>query len=404
MSKRVMTYTLSLFVILFFSMGCLEKKEKSVSKKTTANLPDDSSNESSDNSNIFEQKVSVSGLFTCFITQGGVTKCWGDNTKGQLGNSTTVNSLTPVNVSGDHSFQFISTNDKFTCAINTSNKLYCWGDNANGQIGDGTIIDKTSPVEVDNSTEYIQVSLGSSGFTCGLTDSGNVKCWGLNTDGQLGNGTNNSSNSPVMVSGSDIFTQITVGHDHACGLLESGLVKCWGNNTSGKLGDGSTNDSNTPVFESTSSTFQYISAGYAHTCGITQTGGIKCWGNNLQGQLGDGTGSSSSTAVDVDSNEIFESVNLGYTASCAITSAGLAKCWGNNGIGNLGDGTNFNSYGPVNVTGNIAFEALSQGSYGSTVCGVSTDGKFYCWGSNAYGNFGDGTSTNQSTPRLITIN
>ena len=203
------------------------------------------------------------------------------------------------------------------------------------------------------STEAAVLAVAAGRHTCALLSGGAIKCWGKNNFGQLGDGTTTSNSStPVDVSGITTATSIGVGGFHTCALLSDGEIKCWGHNNFGQLGDGTTTGSITPVDVSGITTATSLALGESHSCALLSGGAIKCWGIHDSGQLGDGTTTgNSATPVDVSGITTATSIALGYGHSCALLSGGTIKCWGFNKRGQLGDGTTTDSATPVDVIG-----------------------------------------------------
>ena len=197
------------------------------------------------------QAITAGTYHTCALTTAGGVKCWGLNNFGQLGDGTTTEySTTPVDVIDlSSSVQAIAAEYNYTCALTTAGKVKCWGDNWYGQIReDTTTTHYSTPVDVEGLSGGVRAITAGGAHTCALTTTGGVKCWGANWYGQLGNGTGAYSPTPVGVEGlSGGVRAITVGYAHTCALTTAGEMKCWGYNYYGQLGNGTTTNSLTPV-------------------------------------------------------------------------------------------------------------------------------------------------------------
>ena len=366
--------------------------------------------DSSSNSCISSGNSSVSSGYghTCALTSSGGVKCWGWNNYGQLGDGTTINSLVPVDVSGlTAGVVSLSAGSYHTCALTSSGGVKCWGNNRSGQLGDGTTANRLTPVDVTGLTSgVISVSSGS-GNTCAVTSSGGVKCWGWNGYGQLGNGTTTNSLVPVDVFGlTSGVISVEAGGIHTCSVTSSGGVKCWGFNNNGQLGDGTTANRLTPVdVTGLTSGVVSLSAGGSHTCAVTSSGNVRCWGGNSYLQLGVfyfwvNTSSHWLTPVGITPSDgtKYISVSAGVDHTCALTSSGGVKCWGRGLHGRLGNSNTIDSP-HHNAVVNLSEQIVSVSAGGSHTCALTSSGGVKCWGGNYfYGALGDGTTTNSSVP------
>ena len=182
------------------------------------------------------------------------------------------------------------------CAALSNGTVKCWGGNSNGQLGDGTTDDKVTPVLVSGITNAVSVVAGGD-HTCATLADGTVECWGWNGYGQLGDGTTVSNATPVLVSGITNALSVATGYYHACAALSNGTVECWGDNYYGQLGDGTTDNKTTPVLVSGITNALSVYAGGFHTCATLSDETVECWGWNSYGQLGDEITDDSSTPV-----------------------------------------------------------------------------------------------------------
>lgn len=238
---------------------------------------------------------------TCALTGAGMVQCWGANGAGQLGNGTNTDSLTPVAVSGLASGAVaIVAGATHSCAITAAGGVKCWGDNASGQLGNGTTTGSNVPVDVTGLTAGMASLAANNDHTCAVGTDGGMKCWGANNSGQLGNNSYTSSPTPVQVTGlTSGVAAATAGGFHTCALMTDGTARCWGYNSDGELGNGTTTDSPTPVIVTGLAGGADISSGNTHTCVARSDGSAVCWGANDMGQLGNGTMAASSTPVAV---------------------------------------------------------------------------------------------------------
>ncbi len=335
---------------------------------------------------------------SCARTTAGAAHCWGDNFFGQLGDGSTTHRTTPVAVSGlGAGVAAIAAGDTHSCALTTAGAVLCWGFNGSGQLGDDSTTQRTTPVDVKGVggsgtlSDVAAIAAGTS-HTCALTTAGAVHCWGNNSYGQLGDGSTTPRTTPVAVSGLDSgVAAIAVGGTHSCALTTAGAVRCWGKNLDGQLGDDSTTRRTTPVDvkgvggSGTLSDVAAITAGASHSCARTTAGAVLCWGDNYYGQLGDGSTTHRTTPVAVSGlGSGVAAIAAGSGHTCALTTAGAAHCWGYNTNGQLGDSSTTRRTTPVAVLGlGSGVAAIVAG--GSHSCARTTAGAVRCWGRNVFG-------------------
>lgn len=342
---------------------------------------------------------------TCALTTTGGVKCWGRNSEGQLGNNSTGQRLTPVNVVGLTSGVISLTAGIYhTCAVTSTKGAKCWGSNSVGQLGNNSTATSLVPVDVANLTSGVESIAGGANFSCALTTGGGVMCWGGNGFGQLGN--NSTANSPVPVAVSNLSsgaTSLALGNYHTC-VVVSGGAKCWGYNYAGQVGNGSTTIAKVPADVSgLTSGVLSVTAGAAHACAVTSLGGVKCWGQGTAGQLGNNGLANSSVPVNVSNLSAgVSSVGAGGLHTCAVLSSGAAKCWGDNALGQLGNNSTATSKVPVAVVGltsGVSF--IIGGANGSHTCAATASG-LKCWGNNADGELGNNSTTSTKIPVDVT--
>ncbi len=268
----------------------------------------------------------------------------------------------------------IAAGESSFCATLTTGHVACWGYNFNGELGDGTLNSSAQPVTVVGVSNAVQVTVGAS-HVCALLADGGVKCWGRNDRGQLGDGTLVERHSAVPVAGLSDAVQVSAGGYHTCVLRATRTVACWGT-----LGDGAS-ESTTPADVPGIATAAKVSAGHYQTCVLLQDHSIHCLGYNVFGGVGDGTTESRSAPVAVVGMADATDLSTGNDHSCAVAD-GKAWCWGEGHDGELGDGAmpTFSAV-PVAVSGPFAAASVSVGTW--SACGLTGQGAVACWGGNA---------------------
>jgi alpha-tubulin suppressor-like RCC1 family protein len=291
-----------------------------------------------------------------------------------------------------------------TCAVRQSGYVSCWGFNSWGQLGDGTNFDRATPVLVSGITTAVQVA-ASYETTCARLAGGSIMCWGHGGYGELGNGVVSATTTPVAVSGLNDAVDITAGGFHFCARRSTGAVVCWGLNDSGQIGDATMNNALSPttVTGLAGMTVLELSAGDNFTCARISGGTVRCWGNNTLGQIGDGTTTSprlAPTLVAGLANAAGLASNIDGT--CARTTSNTVVCWGVNSSGECGDGTVVSPrVNIVTATGVTTVAEVAADGAGHHVCARRADGSVLCWGQGLQGQLGNGGTSNSSTAVVV---
>jgi Alpha-tubulin suppressor and related RCC1 domain-containing proteins len=367
--------------------------------------------------------IAAGANYTCATISMGRGYCWGVDDVGQLGAPTDSScfaedsvgggnespcSLLPQRFADEIPFVSVSAGDRSACGISSDQHAYCWGSNDAGELGNGKT-NGPAPSLVTSVLTFKQIDVGGS-HACGIASDNAAYCWGRDLFGQLGDGRKVNSTTPIPVvvdqaSGATVtFTSISAGSSHTCGVSSAGDVYCWGLNDHGQLGVSSTGETcGTPLVSCSSAPrtisspagldFRAVTTGIDHSCALTTTGAAYCWGADSSGQLGDGSaGGNRSLPAAVTGGHSFTQIAGGGGFTCALEQGtGAAWCWGSNsdlqlGVGPYSGGDDLRS-SPVKVGGDHTFAVLAAGM--NHVCGVTTDGRAYCWGSDVYGALGN---------------
>ncbi len=334
----------------------------------------------------------------------------------------------------------LAARSQLTCVALTNGQARCWGEGDRGQLGHGAVVDHSAnPVTVINSTTgsaltgVAQVSVGRV-HACARLNNGRVRCWGANTLGQLGDATNAQRTRAVLVRNAvnsgpmENVAQISVGANHTCARLNNGQVRCWGMNSFGQLGTGNTTGSALPKTvrsvsgDAALTSAAQITTGERHSCARRTNGQVRCWGENGDAQLGDGTTTDSSlprTVIDVDGVGALTGVaQIAGTNDhmCARLTNGQARCWGTDDHGERGDGSGVGdpaeALRPSVVDGGPPVDGIAPAltgvaqvsAGGGHSCFRMTNQQLLCTGSNANGQLGDLTAGSQSDIPMVVSN
>lgn len=314
-------------------------------------------------------------------------------------NSITANQTFTITVNGVTLIakSFPTGRGQHTCVITVENKVACWGDNSMGELGNGTTNSSSTPVYVEGLPKMASVSV-SHYHTCASSIGGEVYCWGNHTSGQLGTGSPSVSNPliPNKVYGISNAASVFIDANHSCALLNGGQIKCWGQNWYGELGNGNRNDTSIPTYVVNITNAIKMDIADQHACALLSDGSVSCWGGNYQKQAGQNSPEIITTPTKVAGISNAGNIALTTYTSCALGNDGSVKCWGNNYQGTLGIGIKDDSFQTSTPVTTISSGASKLQSHSSGFCAYTSG--YYCWGYNLERNTAIGSSYYHYSP------
>ena len=368
--------------------------------------------------------IATSGYHACAIVQGGAVKCWGWNINGQLGNGTNNDSSVGIQVPGIANANSLGMRTSLTCVtsqgqlycwgagvgntpvrmapsvsnaskianvsgqacyLTSTKKVFCWGSNANKGLGreDTTFsTPNTAPVEITSLSNVDDVQSGG-GFSCAKLQGGELRCWGLNASGQLGDGTTVDRATPQPVSSLGPVKDFWVSWAHTCALTTADETKCWGSGTWNTLGSGPRQDRLFPGTLSLGSTTHAMATGsLRHSCGLDAERRLFCWGNAAEGAAADGVDNIRTPRL-VANLAPASQLSIGGISSCAVVTGGQLRCWGWNDKSAITTSEPFDQSSPTFIAGVSNPRAIATHYY--YTCAVLSNGTTACTNSNSAG-------------------
>ncbi len=342
-------------------------------------------------------RVVAGGETSCAILVGGNVQCWGAGDSGQLGNGSSGSgafSATPVTVKGLTGATELACGASHCCALASGGSVWCWGDN---QFGESNPASKSKQ-------QVLAFQIGSLGqasaigtgdhHTCAVVGQGTIRCWGLASSGQLGDGNSTLTDKIVDVdfAGSGYAMAVHGGGAFTCARTALAKAFCWGYNGYGQIGNGIGGTSQwayKPAAVSGLSDVKALATGAEHACAVRNSGDVWCWGHASSGELGNGGGNSYySQAVQAQGMAGAKAITAGGTHSCAIGAGDSVWCWGGNGSGQAGLGKS--ALQIKNPTQLADFDGVEIAAGSAHTCVRRADGSVWCWGANSLGQCGAG--------------
>jgi alpha-tubulin suppressor-like RCC1 family protein len=309
----------------------------------------------------------------------------------------------------------ITAGGAYSCVRLQGGQVKCWGDNFAGQLGDGTTTSRSLPSLVPALADVTQLDVNATATTCARTNDARVLCWGENMHGDVGDGetTNVHVTSPTATQGLRIgASQVSPGLSHTCALLDDHTVACWGSDLHGQLGDGNY-DVDEPSAQAVANLVgvRAVSAALSFTCALMEDGTVMCWGKGLLGELGNGNSAPPGFILGTGFDPRFDSlvpVPVQNLTNVVAMDAAVDHACAVRADGTVWCWGTAAQPGGISLIQNVPAQvqgvsnAISVSVGGQHACAVLSDGTVTCWGSNFNGQLGDGTTTDRPTAAPVT--
>ncbi|CAK0770997.1 exported hypothetical protein [Gammaproteobacteria bacterium] len=350
-------------------------------------------------------QVGAGAEYSLALQSDGTLLAWGSDATGQLGTGRAFTVAVPQALKDLSLGANVHPGSLTAGAIHTlvrspDGQLWTWGLNGNGQLGDGTNTNRSTPAPL-KTLGPVTAQAGGYWHSLAATQDGKVWAWGDNQNGQLGDGSTNGSNKPVLVSGLTTVSALAAGDYHSLALKPDGSLWGWGGNNYGQLGDGTTVDHDKPFQLPGLAGIKAVAAGSYHNLALKPDGTVWAWGWSQFGQTGSGAMADKAILpTPVSGLKDVKAVVAGNHHSLALKQDGTVWAWGWNQFGQLGDKSTTSRASPVRVMGlPTTIVALAAG-YAHSLA-LAEDGTVWAWGLNDYGQLGDGGATSRSSPSQI---
>lgn len=392
--------------------------------------------------------IAAGDVSTCARSKNGVVKCWGGNLHGQLGVGQSVaHTVAPgeaVALGTNRTAKAIAVGSTEACAILDNGDLKCWGSNEFGKLGNGSAMDTDVGLQAtDMGDHLLPIALGAGrtatavglggNHTCAVLDNGDVKCWGSNAFGQLGQDNDIDYRTPPAAAinlGGKAIAVSAGDANTTCALLADGTGKCWGVTDYGALsvaidkdlGQAPRNAGHYEIGDYAGEmallpalsfgpglTAKQLGAGFESSCALLSNNLVKCWGTSGVGELGvdfkggqkgNQPGMTDLDGINLGAGHTVKSLAVGAFHHCALLDDGSVKCWGSNSAGELGIGNTAAQGDDVGEMGDqlpvvpLGHKALKIAAGDAHSCALLDNGTVVCWGYNSQGQLGNGNTAN----------